>query len=152
MHVKIVDGAVDTYPYTIQNLKEDNPNTSFNRNVSDEEFASHGVLPVTYADPPSYTQRTQYLEQDETPSLVDGAWTISYTVRTKTTEQIAEYDAEIAANNRAERNYKLSLTDFYALSDVTMSDAMATYRQALRDLPTHENWPNLEEADWPTAP
>ena len=38
MYVKIVDGAVDTYPYTIQNLKEDNPNTSFNRNVSDEEL------------------------------------------------------------------------------------------------------------------
>jgi len=29
---------------------------------------------------------------------------------------------------------------------------MTTYRQALRDLPTHENWPNLEDADWPTKP
>tara|TARA_B100000965_G_scaffold140138_1_gene116679 strand:- start:994 stop:1452 length:459 start_codon:yes stop_codon:yes gene_type:complete len=152
MHVKIVDGAVDTYPYTIQNLKEDNPNTSFNRNVSDEEFASYGVLPVTYADPPSYTQRTQYLEQDEKPSLVDGAWTISYTVHAKTDEQVAEYDAEIAANNRTERNYKLSQTDFYALSDVTMSSEMTTYRQALRDITSHSNWPNLQDDDWPTAP
>ena len=152
MYVKIVDGAVDTYPYTVQNLREENPNTSFNRNVSDEEFASYGVLPVTYADPPSYTQRTQYLEQDETPSLVDGAWTISYTVRTKTTEQIAEYDADIAASKRAERNYKLANTDFYALSDVTMSSEMTTYRQALRDITSHSNWPHLEDDDWPTAP
>ena len=30
---------------------------------------------------------------------------------------------------------KLQETDFYALSDVTMSDAMTTYRQALRDIP-----------------
>jgi enterochelin esterase-like enzyme len=30
---------------------------------------------------------------------------------------------------------KLQETDFYALSDVTMSDAMSTYRQALRDIP-----------------
>ena len=33
------------------------------------------------------------------------------------------------------RNRKLQETDFYALSDVTMSDAMSTYRQALRDIP-----------------
>ena len=33
------------------------------------------------------------------------------------------------------RNQKLQETDFYALSDVTMSDAMSTYRQALRDIP-----------------
>ena len=152
MYVKIVDGAVDTYPYTVQNLREENPNTSFNRNVSDEEFASYGVLPVTYADPPSYTQRTQYLSQDETPSLVDGAWTITFTVMTQTSEQIAEYDTDIASNNRGERDFKLGQTDFYALSDVTMSSEMTTYRQALRDITAHENWPNLEDADWPTAP
>ena len=33
------------------------------------------------------------------------------------------------------RNEKLKETDFYALSDVTISDAMTTYRQALRDIP-----------------
>jgi hypothetical protein len=33
------------------------------------------------------------------------------------------------------RLQKLQETDFYALSDVTMSDAMITYRQALRDIP-----------------
>ena len=33
------------------------------------------------------------------------------------------------------RNQKLQETDFYALSDVTMSDDMKTYRQKLRDLP-----------------
>ena len=36
---------------------------------------------------------------------------------------------------RLERNRRLAETDFYALSDVTMSDDMKTYRQNLRDLP-----------------
>ena len=27
-----------------------------------------------------------------------------------------------------------------------------TYRQQLRDLPTHSNWPYLEPEDWPTKP
>jgi hypothetical protein len=37
---------------------------------------------------------------------------------------------------RTERNSLLAETDFFALSDVTMSPDMATYRQALRDLPS----------------
>ena len=64
----------------------------------------------------------------------------------------ATLDANTATANRATRDAKLAETDFYALSDVTMSSAMTTYRQALRDLPDHSNWPNLEDADWPTKP
>ena len=71
-------------------------------------------------------------------------------------EQEAAYQATLDANtataNRATRNAKLAETDFYALSDVTMSSEMTTYRQALRDLPTHKNWPNLGDDDWPTKP
>ena len=36
---------------------------------------------------------------------------------------------------RRKRNMLLEVTDFYALSDVTMSEDMETYRTALRDLP-----------------
>jgi hypothetical protein len=61
-------------------------------------------------------------------------------------------DANVAAGHRSTRDRKLSETDWTALSDVTMADNMKTYRQALRDLPDHKNWPNLEEDDWPTKP
>jgi hypothetical protein len=64
----------------------------------------------------------------------------------------ATLDANTAAGHRSTRDSKLAETDWTAMSDVTMADNMKTYRQALRDLPTHENWPNLEDADWPTAP
>ena len=64
----------------------------------------------------------------------------------------ADLDAAKAENNRGTRNAKLAETDWTAMSDVTMADNMKTYRQALRDLPTHKNWPNLEDADWPTKP
>ena len=64
----------------------------------------------------------------------------------------ATLDAATAERNRATRDAKLAETDFYALSDVTMSAEMTTYRQALRDITSHANWPNLEEADWPTKP
>ena len=51
---------------------------------------------------------------------------------------------------RKERNELLAATDFYALSDVTMSADMATYRQALRDLP--ESVENSEDVVWPEKP
>ena len=61
-------------------------------------------------------------------------------------------DEEKEDDNRIARNRLLSETDWMANSDVTISDEMKTYRQALRDLPTHSNWPNLEDSDWPTKP
>ena len=44
--------------------------------------------------------------------------------------------ARALAGLRQRRTSLLSATDFYALSDVTMSSDMTTYRQALRDLPS----------------
>ena len=53
-------------------------------------------------------------------------------------------------NVRFKRNSLLAETDFYALSDVTMSADMATYREALRDLPA--STAKCEDVVWPTKP
>ena len=53
----------------------------------------------------------------------------------KTEEAEANNDASKLESIKQIRLQKLEETDFYALSDVTMSDAMTTYRQALRDIP-----------------
>ena len=81
-----------------------------------------------------------------------------------TAEEEAQRDAEeLAWSNgafdrameslRTERNSKLAETDFYALSDVTMSPEMETYRQQLRDitngLTTVED---VNSVTWPTKP
>ena len=57
------------------------------------------------------------------------------------------------ANLRGDRNRKLAETDFYALSDVTMSDEMKEYRQDLRDIT--EGLTTVEEVEaveFPTKP
>ena len=64
----------------------------------------------------------------------------------------ATLDAKTATANRTKRDGLLAETDYFALTDVTMDAAMTSYRQALRDITSQANWPNLEEADWPTKP
>ena len=60
------------------------------------------------------------------------------------------------ANLRAKRNNLLKETDHYGLSDVTMSDAMSTYRQELRDLPStvadDDEASDVDAITFPTKP
>jgi hypothetical protein len=51
---------------------------------------------------------------------------------------------------RIERNKRLAETDHYGLSDQTMTDAMTTYRQDLRDIT--DNATSLDDVTWPTKP
>jgi len=152
MHVKLTNGNVDTYPYNVGKLRRENPNTSFPKRIPDEMLAEWGVYPVTVTDMPSYTERTQTVTQDATLTGSGSSWTIGWAVSNKTAEEVQQYDENIATNNRGVRNSRLAETDYLALSDVTMSIDMTSYRQALRDITTHNNWPNLDEADWPTTP
>ena len=81
-----------------------------------------------------------------------------------TPEEEAARDAEEAAweagafdraiaGLRETRNSKLASTDWYALQDVTMSDAMTAYRQDLRDLPAGlSTEAEVEAVSWPVKP
>ena len=69
-------------------------------------------------------------------------------------DELARRAAALLANKwaelRRERNQRLFETDYLALSDVTLSDEMKTYRQALRDLPANTSDPAAPT--WPTKP
>ena len=81
-----------------------------------------------------------------------------------TAEENAQRDAEEAewaagafdraiAGLRQDRNTRLAETDFYALSDLSLSDEMTTYRQELRDITqglTTEA--EINSVIWPTQP
>ena len=54
---------------------------------------------------------------------------------------------------RDDRTRRLSATDWYALQDVLLSDAMETYRQDLRDLPSGlTTEAEVEAVSWPVKP
>lgn len=153
MYVKLSNGAVDQYPYTVGDLRRDNPNTSFPKNPSNDTLADWDVYPVTMLDVPSYTARTQSVEMQATPTLNGSTWEIGYNVVDKTAEQITDYDNQQAMINRSSRDTLLAETDWWALPDSPdMTSAQTAYRQALRDITSHANWPNLSDSDWPTKP
>ena len=57
------------------------------------------------------------------------------------------------ARLRDDRTQRLSSTDWYALQDVTMSDAMTAYRQDLRDLPAGlSTEAEVQAVSWPVKP
>lgn len=68
-------------------------------------------------------------------------------VKAKSDELLA---AEPLRLLRQERDRKIAETDWWASSDLTMTDAQAAYRQALRDITN--TYSSLDEVVWPTKP
>ena len=134
------------------------------------EFMEHNQLdPVFEGARPSTTPPYQIVVDDGVEYKTDGKWYTKYkvgtvysdntdkdgktvTVETQTATYKASVDTRVAEENRNQRNKLLAETDYFGLSDVTMSSNMKTYRQALRDLPKHSKWPHLADSDWPTKP
>ena len=146
--IKATGSTVQQYPYSVGLLRKENPNTSFPKQVSAADMASFNVYPVTEVTPT--VADTQKLVKVWTPTLVSGDWVLAHEAVDLTSEDIAEATAVLAANAREQRDGLLAATDFYALSDVVMSEAMTTYRSDLRDISDQENFPSA--ITWPTAP
>jgi len=68
---------------------------------------------------------------------------VTYTAATVSAEELLEKLRQV-------RNAKLAETDHFGFSDVTMTDAMTTYRQALRDIT--DSYSSLDDVVWPTKP
>ncbi len=72
-----------------------------------------------------------------------------------TWEQVFTKQSELTAAEplkalRAERDRLIAATDWWASSDLTMTDAQTAYRQALRDIT--DDATSLDDVTWPTAP
>ena len=146
--IKANGSTVEQYPYSLGMLRKDNPNTSFPKQPSSEDMAAFNVYPVTEANPT--VGEGQRLAKTWTPTLVSGDWVLAHEAVDLTDAEVAEATAVIAAAAREKRDGLLAATDFYALSDVTMSSSMTAYRTALRNVPAQSEFPTT--ITWPTAP
>ena len=90
--------------------------------------------------------------------MVDGV-RIQFTAEEETARDTEEAtwaageDDRALASMRDDRNGRLAATDWYGVSDLTMSADMTTYRQDLRDLPSGKTTKaHVDAATWPTKP
>ena len=149
MYAKLNNGQLQKYPYTLGMLRKDNHNVSFPKVMTDEIFAQFGVVRVTSTPRPEYDHTKEF---NVTAEQLNGAWVEKWVATDVSAEEIAQRTENQANNVRAERNQKLSQSDWTQGKDIAddVSTAWATYRQALRDVPAQAGFPWT--VTWPTQP
>lgn len=63
MYLKLTNGVIEKYPYSIGELRRDNAQTSFPRNPTAELLATFNVFPVRSTDQPEFDPMTQRVEE-----------------------------------------------------------------------------------------
>ena len=125
------------------------PNTSFTSPITEQTYNDFGY-DVVLDGPPANPTRYQVAYQDGVQES-DGVWRIKYSVMNMDADGIADKDSQQTKAVRDTRNARLSACDWTQLADSTADKtAWATYRQALRDIPTQSGFP--WEVIWPTQP
>ena len=143
--IKVVNDEPQGDPLTWDNVKEIHPN------LTEANYKKLGYGKFTRkpkpVDTPTHTYESAGYSMDGYGDVVE-----TYTAVERETP-----DAVMAAGLvRQRRNALLAQTDWAVTkaseTGVAISTEMATFREALRDITTHSNFPFLEEADWPEQP
>ena len=156
------DGSVKTKSEVIALF----PNTSIPKVWTDQVCTDLGIDVVFETPHPTSSEAYKHyirngVEQNSNDQWVQ-AWveqdmfadtTVDGVTTTKAEHEAAyqaKLDADAAAAVRFKRDGLLVETDWIGLSDVTMSSDWATYRQALRDVPSQSGFPH--DITWPEKP
>ena len=147
-------------------------NTSLPRVWDANVCSALGIDPILEAPKPEVTGYTQAVRDGATQDA-NGNWVQAWTVVdmfsdytddegnlvTKTDQENdyqARLNSEAAASVRTQRDSKLAESDWMVIKSaetgIALATEWATYRQALRDITTHANFPYLTDTDWPTKP
>jgi hypothetical protein len=152
MYALIINKTIEKYPYSIGELRKDNPQTSFPKNPSDALLADWGVFPVKPTGRPQVDHTKNVAEG--TPVQQGGEWVQVWVVTNATPEEIAERTEAKANEVRAERDQRLAECDWVVIKSVEVLTPefqdWKDYRQALRDVPQQEGFP--WNVIWPTFP
>ena len=153
-YVKITNGAVAQYPYSVGQLRRDNPNVSFPRNVPIEIMRRYGMRPVTTEAMPDYDPLTHKVTTATTPTrgvvrlmteadatdpiteevntdligtpIYGNDWVLTRTVVELTADEIAANDVNTAEANRITRNKLLDDSDWTQMNDSPLSNEVKT--------------------------
>lgn len=138
------DGPVK---YSLTELRNDNPSTSFPAMLSEDTLSSYGVYRYTRPQAPEYDITIQSLEDGVFEQDAVGNWSLPFVI-TLLPLDVAE------THVRSKRNITLSQSDWVITRAYERGEPVpqewAAYRQALRDLPQQDGFPY--NVTWPEAP
>jgi len=147
-------------------IRKLNPNVSLPKVWNSNVYETLGIDPVFETPKPDTTGDYKVVVRDGAEQDANNNWVQKWVERdmfsdteedgvtTTKAEHEAAYqtrlDEDAAKAVRADRDSRLAKTDWMGMSDVTMSADWATYRQALRDVPSQAGFPHT--ITWPTEP
>ena len=150
MYVLAPNKTVTVFPYSVEALRRDNPNTSFPSELTDERLSDYSVFPVVEQPAPDYDPATQDLNQCN-PTLTNKQWLQTWQVSQASAKEIEERTKEKANEVRQQRNELLQGCDWTQLPDAPVDRAAwASYRQELRNVTTQAGFP--WKVIWPQQP
>jgi hypothetical protein len=150
MYLK-VSGSTITYPYSVQNLKNENPSISFPTIIADSLLESFNIYKVE-------TKSSGYDSDDTkdvtevTPTLSGSVYVQTYNITDADEETINKRREIKWSEVRSNRDSLLSECDWTQFNDSPISGSTLTdwqtYRQSLRDItnqsdPYDITWPNI---------
>ena len=150
---------------TVSQLKAEHPAISFPNQVTLEILDTFGYDPVLNGPAAKITGPYEVSVRDGVEKI-NGQWftrfvagpifidNLQATAAEQATAYKAKIDARAAASVRANRNQKLTTSDWTQMADSPLPSnkkaEWATYRQSLRDLPTASGFPHT--MTWPDEP
>jgi len=151
MYLK-VSGSTITYPYSVYDLKAENPNTSFPTTIPDSLLEEFGVYKVESKDSGYDNDDTKDV-LEITPILSGSVYVQTYQITDADSETIEKRKEIKWAEVRTTRNTLLSESDWTQFQDSPITGSTLTewqtYRQSLRDVTTQSDPYNI---NWPTIP
>jgi len=151
MYLK-VSGSTITYPYSVQNLKNENPSISFPTIIADSLLESFNIYKVE-------TKSSGYDSDDTkdvtevTPTLSGSVYVQTYNITDADEETINKRREIKWSEVRSNRDSLLSECDWTQFNDSPISGSTLTdwqtYRQSLRDI-TNQSTPY--DITWPNKP
>lgn len=145
MYVKIIDGEIVKAPYSVSDMRMDNPDLDVSPHPSDEELASCNAKRVTilptYVDQKAFRLKPIFSLDDKDEPI------LSY--------ESEPIDADTAGLSiRGVRDRLIAATDWVVTRSAETGEPVPAnylaYRQALRDLPSQAGFPY--DYIWPEHP
>lgn len=155
MWALVKDKTILKFPYSRMDLKKDNPNVGFPKEIGESTLAFYDVK-VVHVDQtiPFFNETTEKIVTNEVPEWEGDTLVVRNKVVPKTQEEMEEALQIKAAKVRQQRNRLLSESDwlvvYYSEGGFKIPKEVKAYRDNLRDITNQSGFPS--EVVWPEKP